>query len=185
MPDSARIRRLVNRDDYCNRCSRAIRYDNSCHRRYSPSLSASAAGAPIDELRPPTTDWAVRRLQRCDGTATDIYRASPIHVLLPVAIFVISLLTIEFSRHSNLIATIWPSNAIILAALLRYARSPINYALLSRGWLCGKRPGRFGWPAIRPLFRDTLVRGEYCRDRHRTGACWTMFRIDAIQSDVF
>jgi signal transduction histidine kinase len=49
------------------------------------------------------------------------------HLLLPVAIFVISLLTIDLSRHSNLIATIWPANAIILAALLRYVRSPSNY----------------------------------------------------------
>ncbi len=49
------------------------------------------------------------------------------HLLLPVAIFVISLLTIDFSRHSNLVATIWPANAIMLAALLRHVRSPGNY----------------------------------------------------------
>jgi signal transduction histidine kinase len=49
------------------------------------------------------------------------------HLLLPVAIFVISLLTIDLSRHSNLIATIWPANAIIVAALLRHVRSPGNY----------------------------------------------------------
>jgi signal transduction histidine kinase len=48
------------------------------------------------------------------------------HLLLPVAIFVVSLLTIEFSRYSNLVAIVWPSNAIMLVALLRYVRSPAN-----------------------------------------------------------
>jgi signal transduction histidine kinase len=48
------------------------------------------------------------------------------HLLLPVAIFAVSLLTIEFSRLSNLVATLWPSNAIMLVALLRYVRSPTN-----------------------------------------------------------
>jgi hypothetical protein len=54
-------------------------------------------------------------------------------LLLPVVIFVTSVLTINFSRHSNLIATIWPANAIMLAALLRYARSPANYASIVGG----------------------------------------------------
>ena len=54
-------------------------------------------------------------------------------LLLPVVIFVTSVLTINFSRHSNLIATIWPANAIMLAALLRYARSPANYASIVVG----------------------------------------------------
>jgi signal transduction histidine kinase len=55
------------------------------------------------------------------------------HLLLPVVIFVASALTINFSRHSNLIATIWPANAIMLAALLRYVRSPANYASIIVG----------------------------------------------------
>jgi signal transduction histidine kinase len=49
------------------------------------------------------------------------------HLLFPVAIFLIAFLTIVFSRYSNLISTIWPTDAIMLAALLRYARSPVNY----------------------------------------------------------
>jgi signal transduction histidine kinase len=55
------------------------------------------------------------------------------HLLLPVAVFVISLLTIDFSRHSNLIATIWPINAIMVAALLRHVRSPGNYISVVAG----------------------------------------------------
>lgn len=54
-------------------------------------------------------------------------------LLLPVIIFVTSVLTISFSRHSNLIATIWPVNAIMLAALLRYVRSPANFASIIIG----------------------------------------------------
>ena len=52
------------------------------------------------------------------------------YLLLLSAIFVVSLLTIEFTRHSDMIATLWPSNAIILAALLRHARGPLHYPLL-------------------------------------------------------
>jgi len=55
------------------------------------------------------------------------------HLLLPVAVFVTSLLTIDFSRLSNLVATLWPSNAIILVALLRHVRSPANYASIFVG----------------------------------------------------
>jgi len=50
------------------------------------------------------------------------------HLLLPVVIFVVSLLTIDLSRLSNLIAMMWPANAIMLAVMLRYHRSLRNYA---------------------------------------------------------
>jgi signal transduction histidine kinase len=55
------------------------------------------------------------------------------HLGVPVAMFVITLLTIEFSRYSNLISTIWPTDAIMLAALLRYARNPVNYVSVFGG----------------------------------------------------
>src|ERR1700676_837129 len=55
------------------------------------------------------------------------------HVLLPIAIFATSLITIEFSHLSNLIATVWPSNAIMLVALLRHSRSLRNYASIFVG----------------------------------------------------
>jgi signal transduction histidine kinase len=55
------------------------------------------------------------------------------HFLLPIAIFVITLLTIKFSQYSNIIATIWPTNAVVLVALLRHKRSVSNYAAIFIG----------------------------------------------------
>jgi signal transduction histidine kinase len=55
------------------------------------------------------------------------------HLLLPVAIFVISLLAIDLSHLANFIRTLWPSNAIILVALLRHIRSLGNYASIFAG----------------------------------------------------
>jgi integral membrane sensor domain MASE1 len=55
------------------------------------------------------------------------------HLLLPLAIFATSLVTIELSRLSNLIATLWPTNAILLVALLRHVRSLSNYASILIG----------------------------------------------------
>jgi signal transduction histidine kinase len=52
------------------------------------------------------------------------------YLLVLSTIFGVSWLTIEFARHSDLIATLWPSNAIVLAVLLRYAREPLHYPLL-------------------------------------------------------
>lgn len=49
------------------------------------------------------------------------------HFLLPVAVFVVSALDIDFTHVSNFIGTLWPSNAIILVALLRHVRSIGNY----------------------------------------------------------
>jgi signal transduction histidine kinase len=42
------------------------------------------------------------------------------HLLLPVAIFVITLLSIDFARITNLIPIVWPPPALVLAALLRH-----------------------------------------------------------------
>ncbi len=49
------------------------------------------------------------------------------HLLVPVAVFVVSTLDIDFTHVSNFIGTLWPSNAIILVALLRRVRSIRNY----------------------------------------------------------
>jgi signal transduction histidine kinase len=54
-------------------------------------------------------------------------------VLLLPALFLISLLTIEFARRSYLIATVWPSNAIVLVVLLHHVRRPIAYAAILAG----------------------------------------------------
>ncbi len=91
-----------------------------------PSRQSTA----IDKLRPQTTDWAVQAAALEEPAPTLSGIAYP---LLLLAIFASSLATIEFARHSNLIATIWPSNAIILAVLLRYAHGPILYSLLLAG----------------------------------------------------
>ena len=55
------------------------------------------------------------------------------YLLLLVAIFCVSLLTVDFARLTNSIATVWPSNAILLVALLRHVRSLRNYALILVG----------------------------------------------------
>jgi signal transduction histidine kinase len=91
-----------------------------------PNRQSTANG----NLRPQPTDWAVEA-----GAFDEPVKAlSGIGYLsLLLVIFVASLITIEFARHSNLIATIWPSNAIILAALLRHARGPMLYPLLLAG----------------------------------------------------
>jgi len=46
--------------------------------------------------------------------------------LLPVTIFVISLLSIDFTHLANAVM-LWPTNAVILVALLRHNRTPRNY----------------------------------------------------------
>jgi len=55
------------------------------------------------------------------------------HLLLPVAIFAVSALTISISRHSNLVSTLWPANAIMVATALCHVRSFINYASIIVG----------------------------------------------------
>jgi len=52
---------------------------------------------------------------------------------LPVAIFAVSLFSIYFSHLSNFIGTLWPTNAIILVALLRHARNLRNYGSILLG----------------------------------------------------
>jgi|GEM_PF-1542015 len=68
------------------------------------------------------------------------------HLVLPVAIFIVSALTIVISRRSNLVSTLWPANAIMLAVLLCHVRSFINYTSVVLGgsaaaalasWLAG------------------------------------------------
>src|SRR5580700_2651624 len=50
------------------------------------------------------------------------------HLTLPVVFYVASVLTLDFSRLSHYIVTVWPTDALMLVALLRYERSPRNYA---------------------------------------------------------
>src|SRR5262249_17885387 len=54
-------------------------------------------------------------------------------VLLPVALFVITLAAIQFSNYSNFVLTLWPTNAVVLAALLRYTPNLRNYGSIIVG----------------------------------------------------
>jgi signal transduction histidine kinase len=49
-------------------------------------------------------------------------------VLLAAAVLAVSVPSIHFTRNANFIATFWPSNAIVLAVLLRSSRNATNYA---------------------------------------------------------
>src|ERR1700730_5650722 len=52
---------------------------------------------------------------------------------LTLVLFVVSFTSIEFMRGVNWIATLWPSNAILLAFLLRSAPNSRNYGLIFLG----------------------------------------------------
>src|ERR1700722_20351324 len=65
------------------------------------------------------------------------------HVVLPVAIFVVTLLTLDFLLGANFVATIWPVNAIVLVALLRYTRDLRNYGSIIIGGTCAIALGNF------------------------------------------
>jgi signal transduction histidine kinase len=54
-------------------------------------------------------------------------------LLLPVAIFVVAFLTIQFSHSSHFTTTLWPTNAVVAAALLRHVRDLRNYGSIVAG----------------------------------------------------
>jgi signal transduction histidine kinase len=56
--------------------------------------------------------------------------------LLPAAIFPVTFVAIEISHASNFIVTFWPTNAIMLVALLRYVPSLRNYGAILAGSAC-------------------------------------------------
>ncbi len=58
------------------------------------------------------------------------------HLTLPVAFYVVSVLSLDFSRLSHYVVTVWPTNALILVALLRYERNLRNYASILLGGTC-------------------------------------------------
>jgi signal transduction histidine kinase len=59
------------------------------------------------------------------------------HLLLPAAVFVASVLSIQFSHTSHFFGGLWVSNAIMVAALLRHVRSLGNYASIFLGGAVG------------------------------------------------
>src|SRR5579863_631187 len=101
----------------------------------SPAFAAWVRGSLLGTPEKPRQS----QLSAANAAATDATDEPPwnltpaAHILLPAAIGAISIVVIEFSLHSKFIATIWPANGIILAALLRYVRSPGNYASIIIG----------------------------------------------------
>ena len=84
------------------------------------------SSAGLDQFRVPATgDRAVDAEPPASREPADLSLAG--HVLLPVAIFVVTLLTLDFLLSANFAATIWPVNAIVLVALLRHSRNLRNY----------------------------------------------------------
>lgn len=55
------------------------------------------------------------------------------HLVLPIVIFAIAIVSIAFSHFANFFGTLWPANAIILVALLRHRRTLKNYASIVLG----------------------------------------------------
>jgi signal transduction histidine kinase len=87
---------------------------------------------------PPSFSFTRGHTSAADGHQDELPNLSPAaHLLLPAAIFVISLATIDFSKQSNLVATVWSANAIMLAALLGHVRSPGNFVSILAGGFAG------------------------------------------------
>ncbi len=98
----------------------------------SPAFASRARGSlPGTPDKPPQSQLSAANAAATDEPPWNLTPAA--HILLPAAIGAISIVVIEFSLLSSFIATIWPANGIILAALLRYARSPGNYASIIVG----------------------------------------------------
>src|SRR5580700_40301 len=93
-----------------------------------PSTVADQFGVPA------TADGAVNAETPATLEPADLTLAG--HVLLPVAIFAVTLLTLEFLLGANFAATIWPANAIVLVALLRHTRNLRNYGSIIVGSAC-------------------------------------------------
>ena len=83
---------------------------------------------------PATGDGAVNAETAANREPADLSLAG--HVLLPVAIFVVTLLTLDFLLSANFAATIWAPNAIVLVALLRHTRNLRNYGSILVGSTC-------------------------------------------------
>ena len=85
-------------------------------------IAAAVHGRPStvpDQFGVPATgDGAVNAETAANLEPADLSLAG--HLLLPVAIFAVTLLTLDFLLSANFAATIWPANAIVLVALLRH-----------------------------------------------------------------
>lgn len=93
-----------------------------------PVLAHGQSSAGASELPFPATTMNEDPVRRPLA-----HRPTLHHFMVPVSVFLVSLLTIMASRYSNLVATVWPANAIILASLLCYPRTAANLASIIVG----------------------------------------------------
>jgi signal transduction histidine kinase len=66
-----------------------------------------------------------------ENTLPDLSGAG--HLLLPVTVFLVSLLSINLTHSARFVSMVWPANAIILVALLRHRPSLANYGSIVLG----------------------------------------------------
>src|SRR5580692_10384579 len=97
----------------------------------SGTFGSLLRGNTVDSVDQPSLPFDAAGASDQRETLPDLSLAG--HFLLPIAIFVITLLTIKFSQYANIIATIWPASAVVLVALLRHKRSVSNYAAIFIG----------------------------------------------------
>ena len=89
--------------------------------------------ATTEQLRPVTANDAP------DSEPTPVAQAPLANLslaglaLLPAAVFPVTFIAIEISHASNFVVTFWPTNAIILVALLRYVPSLRNFGAILVG----------------------------------------------------
>lgn len=101
---------------------------------FAATMNGRSSTGP-DQFRVPWTgDGAVNAETAANREPADLTFAGL--VLLPVTIFVVTLLTIDFLLGANYVATIWPANAIVLVALLRHSRNLRNYGSIIVGGAC-------------------------------------------------
>jgi signal transduction histidine kinase len=99
------------------------------------------------------------------------------HLLLPTAIFAISVLSIEFTHASHFFGGLWASDAVIVAALLRHVRNLGNYGSIILGgaaaiFLAGEVMGDS------PMLSATLILADLAEIGFAI-AVLSLFRIDA------
>jgi signal transduction histidine kinase len=98
-------------------------------------------------------------------------------VTIPVVVFVINLATIYFGRFSDSLTTIWSPNAVILAALIQFRRSPRNCSLLFAVGAVGMAAANF--TAQRSPSLAAILTGANIGEVAVALALLSYFRIDA------
>jgi signal transduction histidine kinase len=101
---------------------------------FAAAVHGRSSTGPDQFRMPAAGDGAVNAETAANREPGDLSLAG--HVLLPVAIFVVTLLTLDFLLGANFVATIWPANAIVLVALLRHTRNLRNYGSIVIGGIC-------------------------------------------------